>query len=119
MDGIYDLRLFDLRLCGVGVESCGARVGFSIVRFMIVCGADVATAHPSSDRCAAHFVRGISRRRTLYSSISFARDGDGAVATQRYAAHPSGSGDISPLSLEAESFPLQGRGTSSPLLLRR
>ena len=27
------------------------------------CEAGVATAHPSSDRCAAHFVRGISRRR--------------------------------------------------------
>ena len=26
----------------------------------------MATPHPSSDRCAAHFVRGISRRRTLY-----------------------------------------------------
>ena len=47
----------------------------------------MATAHPSSDRYAAPFVRGISRRRTLYGIVSILLRRRGVVATHASHCH--------------------------------
>ena len=84
--------------------------------------ADVATAHPSSDRCAAHFVRGISRRRERLATICTACDAEAASPhrLRSYLNHKSKIENreaASPLPLRTTIYPLPSINYHLPLTL--